>query len=336
MKDEDLELLITKYLSNTITKEEEALFLKLINDSQARRQYEEALAVWNLTSKLKTSFDPDLKLQAAIFNSRINTSPSEAPLKLSKPIKMAPRKVRYWVKIAAAIIILVASSFVILTITNKVTETNLITVETKSEFSLPDGSKVWLNENSRLTYPTEFGNVARQVDLAGEAYFEVKSNADLLFIITNGNTQTKVLGTSFSVKDNIAMGVIEVAVVSGKVSLSGKRQTNEQILFPGYKGVYNKKDNSIINIENDDPNFLAWKTGEIEFHNSTFADVVKTLENYFHRSVIIENQNIVNCIFTGSFNKPELESFLKTISISMDIEYRYDGNTIVISGEGCQ
>lgn len=153
-----------------------------------------------------------------------------------------------------------------------------------SAFDLPDGSKVWLNANSELRYPSDFNADTRTVELTGQGYFEVTKNAHKPFIVkADKDYSVEVLGTSFNVSAYKDESMIETTLVEGSVKLNvvsgGKRMT--QMLKPNEKAEYQKGADKIkvfdVNTEYD----TAWKNGEIIFRNHPMDKVLKTLERHY-------------------------------------------------------
>ena len=147
-----------------------------------------------------------------------------------------------------------------------------------SAFDLPDGSKVWLNANSELRYPSDFNADTRTVELTGQGYFEVTKNAHKPFIVkADKDYSVEVLGTSFNVSAYKDESMIETTLVEGSVKLNvvsgGKRMT--QMLKPNEKAEYQKGAGKIkvfgVNTEYD----TAWKNGEIIFRNHPMDKVLK-------------------------------------------------------------
>ena len=124
---------------------------------------------------------------------------------------------------------------------------------------LPDGSKIYLNRNSELSYRENFGKNKRDVKLTGEAFFEISPDAIKPFIIDAGKASVKVVGTSFNVITNNTESAVEVFVITGKVILSDKSGSQSIALEPGYIGtIDSKKSGKSLN---DNPNYRSWNTG---------------------------------------------------------------------------
>ena len=137
------------------------------------------------------------------------------------------------------------------------------TSETKN-IELPDGSLVWLNKNSVLKYPETFAGNDRVVTLEGEGFFEVVHDLDRPFMVQAGQTSTRVLGTSFNIRNYLKENIVEVAVASGKVSFTSKSDGKEKAisLEENEVGSYSKSEDSIVKGQLENRSLFAWKTGE--------------------------------------------------------------------------
>src|SRR5690606_39189801 len=137
----------------------------------------------------------------------------------------------------------------------------------KGELTLADGSIVWLNSNSKLYYPDEFGS-ERKVYLEGEAYFEIKPDPNKPFRIITGKGVTEVLGTAFNL--NSTGDKVTITVMEGMVAMYPEKQSEKKIILEkGESGFFHQAENELSKILMDDPNFLAWKTGIVRFEDSS-------------------------------------------------------------------
>jgi transmembrane sensor len=141
--------------------------------------------------------------------------------------------------------------------------------------SLPDGSKVYLNRNSKFTYGKIFGKHHRDVTLSGEAFFEIAPDASKPFIIDAGNAKVKVVGTSFNVITNNHESTVEVFVKTGKVTLSDNSESQSIQLEPGFVGTMNSKTSE--KKVNSDPNYLSWRTNYLEYSGQKLSIVFKEI-----------------------------------------------------------
>lgn len=190
---------------------------------------------------------------------------------------------------------------------------------------LPDGTNVWLNAASSITYPTAFVGNERKVSVTGEAYFEVAKNAAQSFKVSIDNNNTvEVLGTSFNVNAYKDEGYIRTTLLEGKIKM------NQTILRPREQAVVTA---SGIDIEKPDlDQVMAWKNGIFSFHKTSLPVVMKQLERWYN----------INAQYTGT--PPELkvtgkmdrglnlEEILDLLS-KMDVKYTMKGRTVIIDGE---
>lgn len=225
-----------------------------------------------------------------------------------------------------------------LNFTHQQTKISYSTAEVKKEFTLPDGSKIFLNKHSNISFDKGLENQAsRIVYLNGEAFFSVKHLNSKPFIIYTKNSKTEVLGTSFNLKSSTNQHD-EIDVVSGKVaftSLSGNLEKDKIILIAGQKATLNR-DKQLHQAQTENPNFIAWKDEKIVFEKTRLINVISTLEDYFSVSIIVENSDILDCNFTGTFEKPNLEEILEVLTFSTNLHYSKGNNHFIITGKGCK
>lgn len=206
-----------------------------------------------------------------------------------------------------------------------------------SAFDLPDGSKVWLNANSELRYPSDFNADTRTVELTGQGYFEVTKNAHKPFIVkADKDYSVEVLGTSFNISAYKDESMIETTLVEGSVKLNvvsgGKRMT--QMLKPNEKAEYQKGAGKIkvfdVNTEYD----TAWKNGEIIFRNHPMDKVLKTQERHYHVVFEVKDNEILKSIITARFKDEQLPQVLEYLKLASGIQYAIHKPTVKDSGSG--
>ena len=207
---------------------------------------------------------------------------------------------------------------------------NEITVPAGERISiiLSDGTKVWLNSESAIRYPVRFEMGKRVVTVKGNVYFDVTQDVDRPFFVVMKDMETVVLGTSFEVNTYGDRGEIYMALVEGSVRVrSGNHvviaKPNEQIALDlGSREISTK--------EVDAARLVAWKDGVLVIKNEPFADVIRKLERWF--GVEIENQCLHSSalLFSGVFERSELEIVLQTICANLNINYMIDGNRVIL------
>lgn len=194
-----------------------------------------------------------------------------------------------------------------------------------TEYVLPDGSSVALNINSKLEFPKQFASDIREVTIVGEAFFNVKPNPEKPFIINAGNTQVKVLGTSFNVCAYPETETVEVIVATGKVQVSQKKkdllaQNSEVFLTPGEKGTLFNESNVLEKSVNTNVNFLAWKTNDLVFNETPLNEVIRCLEKVYHIEIQLSEKDLENLLLTARFNNKSIYFVLDVVRLTFNLE----------------
>lgn len=192
--------------------------------------------------------------------------------------------------------------------------------------NLPDGSKVFLNSESSLTYPSFFSEDKRNVQLKGEAFFEVRKDPEHGFIVSTPNhTQIEVLGTTFNVEAFERDSFISTTLVEGKVRFAYQknRQPATVVMKPGEKLMYNTTSSQIKLIQTNGETEIAWKDGKIIFQATPMPEVLRMLEKRFNVTFVLSNNRLRGEAFNGSFTNQRLERILEIFKISSNIKWRY-------------
>ena len=208
----------------------------------------------------------------------------------------------------------------------------------RSIITLFDGTRVWLNADSRLDYPESFaGKKTREVYLEGEAFFDVTENKEQPFIVNTSDLKVKVLGTAFNVRSYKKDNLIETTLVRGQVSISSKaEQGSAVILRPNQKVVYEKKSGKLM-LKNqvDTEKSTSWRDGKLYFEDEAFSEIVKALERWYNVTIHVENTETLGCRFSAKIDNKTLEEVLDLFKFSENIDYRIDERVIYISGKLC-
>jgi len=322
---EHYDQLILKSLSGTATAEEQQLLAQWIEQSpENKRILEEYRQVWGLNvSKPLPDFDSISELEKL----EAKLDQEDKKIKVLSPYRSLA------FKIAASItLLIVCFSLLYLAVFKPETIVKESGAE-KIQFTLPDGSVVWLNEKSKITYTSDF-NSERHIELSGEGFFEVTRNPDKPFVIRADKSEVKVLGTSFNVRAYEDENQDEVYVVTGKVSLADSKDQSI-VLLPGEEGILDKQKNILSRNAETNPNHIAWKSKQLIFKKTSLTEVAETLEKYFQISITVKNPDLQKCRFTSSFNNPTLEEVIEAISIALNLNIVHQNKKYTFDGEGC-
>lgn len=196
-----------------------------------------------------------------------------------------------------------------------------------SSFTLPDSTKVWLNSNSRIRYPLRFDSEERQVQLVGEAFFEVSKDKKKKFVVkTLNNTSIQVLGTSFNVEAYEDIGEISTSLVTGIIRFAYTDvEKGKQFLdvLPNYKVTYDRNTGDITMSNTNVLVDTAWKDEKVVFLDTPFEDVLRILEKKFSVILDIKNTKLQELHFTGIFTHHPLDEILKHFEVASGVRYTY-------------
>ncbi|MFY0651780.1 MAG: FecR domain-containing protein [Cyclobacteriaceae bacterium] len=245
-------------------------------------------------------------------------------------------------KIAASIAIIFGITFLVNSFDNT-TEQVVVSVEDiekstafgeKKTVILPDGSAVKLNYGSRIKYQEGFSDTFREVELVGEAFFDVKPNPDRPFVINTQNVKTIVLGTSFNVSAFADRDEISVVVVSGKVRVQNHANggsIEDVILLPNEMMSLNKISGRMLKEKCDVSAHIEWRDGMLIFRKATFEEVIDELERWYGVDINVAADLNIGGRFNGSFKNYSLEHVLKGLSFSNLIDYELNNKIVTIS-----
>jgi len=188
---------------------------------------------------------------------------------------------------------------------------------------LPDGSRIFLNRNTELSYSSNFGNRKREVKLNGEAFFEIFADASKPFLIDAGDAMVKVVGTSFNVITKNAESSVEVYVKSGKVILSDNSGSKSLIIDPEYVGTMNlKTSNKIVNT---DPNYISWNTGLLVYNGQKLDVVFNDLKRVYNMDIVADDPEILENTWTSPIDNQSQDTIIRLICASFNLSYKKDG-----------
>jgi transmembrane sensor len=204
------------------------------------------------------------------------------------------------------------------------------------ENHLSDGTSVTLNRGSTIEYPETFSGKTRDVTLRGEAFFQVKHDRKKPFIITSGDIKVEVLGTTFYVNTNPGEEKLNVVLTTGSVAVYyADDPSGKVILHPGEKAVVSNMGKEISRSPNEDPNYLAWKTGTLIFNGIRLSEIIPLLNKIYQSNIILTNPKTGECLVSATFHQQSLTSVLNVLKATLDLKIKNRGATIEIS-DGCK
>ena len=195
------------------------------------------------------------------------------------------------------------------------------------QIRLPDGTQLILNSCSRVCYPNSFVEDERQIELEGEAYFQVQRNEKQPFIVRTARFDVRVLGTCFDVKAYSSDEVVSVDVESGKVQVDlpeamMRLQAKEQVSINTLSGEYSKR--------REERDVAVWRKGGLRFSSTPVRDVAKELERMYNCRITFAEGQEFNNLISGEHENKSLEAVLQSMEYTSGIRYRKEGNHIFL------
>ena len=318
------EALIAKHLSRTLSPAEKVELEEwLSQDPQNQQLLQELETVWAQTEAYGQHVNPDVKKGWSRLEKRLLfENEPEASKGKTNIFKMFSAT-----RAAAAVLILAVLTWLVVQYAGQpqMIEVATLANETK-EVKLPDGSTIWLNENSTLRYAENLKTAKqRDVTLIGEAFFEVAKKREAPFIIEALETKTEVLGTSFNIQAMKGAESVSVSVVTGKVRFSKENKQEPLYLEPGTSGIYKRNQNQLLKTELENQNFLSWKTGQLQFNNTTLQEVLDNVGRHYSVQFVLQNQQLAAQRITTTFENEPLEDVLSVLQTLLDVQFVKDG-----------
>lgn len=232
----------------------------------------------------------------------------------------------------------------------------------KSKLLLSDGTQIWLNSGSKLFFDNYYNKKNRTVYLQGEAFFDVTENKEKPFYVKTNNIDIKVFGTSFNVKAFKEDETIETTLISGSVMLEKKDEYGNVIhtvqMKPNQIASYSLKKEKIVltstaycpnefhnpehsktnkseeyiseNISPEAKMAIAWKDNLLSFKGETIENLILKLQRWYDVEIILQNESLKNCRFTGAFDNETIEQALEALKLIAPFSYSIHENKIVI------
>jgi ferric-dicitrate binding protein FerR (iron transport regulator) len=326
---EHIEDLIGSYLAGEASAEESVFLKEWINQHDDNRRYFE---------QMKTIFR---KAAIPVDQVSFDTDRAWENLRMKLPAKSKtvylPRK--WWegpyLTIAASIILFVAAGIFTYQIF-KGDSIRMIQVVSESDTAgdtLPDGSGVFLNKQTKIEYAFDKRKNTHTAKLAGEAYFNIHHNESKIFIVEAEGTFIRDIGTSFNVKAYPDSSTIEVVVEEGEVMFYTEEDQGIYLKANG-KGIYDKRTRKFT-VADPEPNVTAYRTKFFSFSDHSLEGVVKTLNEVYSTRIDIDEQ-LKSCRLTVSFNDEAIDEIANVIAETLGLSVSRSGDVITLKGKGCE
>lgn len=360
--DQDLNQLLLKCIEGSASDNEmQEAWAWIETSGENRKYYERMRDIWLSVSVSQTTNEKQANNQWEKFASMHNII--EKQHNITEPKTFLPR----FIRIAAVIIVI----FALGAVTGKfyfkenipaaVREFYIVEAPrgAKSFVTLADGTKIWLNAGSRISYQRSYNQENRNVFLEGEAYFEVAKNKEIPFYVYSSGIVVKAIGTAFNVKAYPEEGIVETTLVEGSVSVesTGKTGAKGKILMqPNQKASFYKANREMIVEEKtaekeeeiapipikakiervevkkevDTELYTSWKDKRWVFEKQRFEDFAVILERLYDVKVVFKDEEIKNYRLSGSLQEENLEQVLQAIQFTIPLDYKINHNEVTI------
>ena len=315
MTENDIKGLMEKYLNGTITAREE---------------------------KLLEQFDGTLLSKNEKVNFKSEVHKAKVRQNLSQIIhKKGKTKSFKWLRVAASWALVIGFCVVVYNWSDEDVRqepTAEIVERTKwgqkLNMTLADGTKVVLNSGSTLCFPERFEGNSREVELMGEAFFDVVKNKDKPFMIRSGDITTTVLGTSFNINAYPDEEEVAVTLATGKVKIASGDST--VFISPNQQAVFNHLNKTLSIFQVEISPYIDWKNGIIHINDATLAETAAILERWYGISFVFENEKLKQCHITATYDNQTLATVLESIKhVKKGMAYEYLGDHRILIKGSC-
>jgi len=330
-------ILLAKYLDQEMNEQEWKQMKKLI---QSDEEYMKIISAvhkpWKTIKKQHNMIEVDTDSAWKTLKNKIEQTKAESTHQKNSSIFTLRKTVPSLLRIAAILVLATGLGYVLYrTVIQPDKDLQQLTVRSNSDqtvhSTLPDGSIVHLKGHSRINYKHRQPGT-REVYLEGEAYFDVSYDPDEPFVVLTDRALVKVLGTSFSVRVEPNSSHVKVFVESGRVLLSDRSVDERSLVVePGYIGTITE--DGIRNEVNQNINWLAWKTGKLEFRETSLEDVINDLNHTFGTNIVYEDAKMTEPRFTGTFYNQPVDTLLQVLATAFNLDIEYSRSQITLVGE---
>lgn len=295
--------LLYKYFKGTATIDEEKQILDWVDESPANR---------NAFQKERMLYD------IALFTDEKKLKKEQKTLRILPVLRWSAR-------IAAVVVVALSCGFLFRDYQyNKAAQMQTVAVPAgqRAQITLADGTHVWLNAKSTLTYASNFGRTERNITLEGEAYFEVAKNKDIPFYVNTEKNKVRVVGTSFNVCAYKDSKEFETTLVEGIVDIYAANDASKPIVRLEKNEFFGDYDGKLKKTVLPSYEYLRWKEGLYCFDDSELSHILNRLELYYNVKITVKNKKLLSHRYTAKFKEQDgVEHILKVIQKDQNFKY---------------
>lgn len=353
-----IEQLFIQYLQGTISPEDEKQLISWMKKNpESKKEFSEIRQLWNVSEAIAKLDNDRVEKEWELLKQKVSYSQRS-----EKPVN----KFMYWMPRFAAVFILGALLAGAVTYQVFNSTSNALSfyeikspAGAKSEVTLPDGTKIWLNASSSLKYSNQFGRKNREIFLDGEALFKVAHDKSKVFLVQTSDIIIKAYGTTFNVKSYADENTVATTLIEGSIGVTrtkfSKKKNDEVMLEPNQQVVYYKSSKNIggsqpknTSAKTDTPAprkkltymiskgidtkpFTAWKDGTLFITSETLKELATKLERKYNVTIHFKDKKLEKLKFTGVFENETIEQVIDAIGIAANIKFEIDDRDIWFS-----
>lgn len=328
MEKTDYIQLFDKFLQKQASQEEVQVLIQWLKSEGSFQDWIDD--EWSMAAS-----DMNIDLQRKLLRQIKEKIDREDHIQIQVPVKKNKvRNLYVWTaRIASVVILLLLITFSVYyyAMNQQTMQDMIVLVEKgqKANLVLPDGSRVWVNSDSKLSYGSRFNRKERVLSLEGEAYFEVMPDKERPFIVETADLTVRALGTSFNVKAYEYEKNVYAVLMTGKVEV--KSSFEALVLQPNERIVFNRQTGNMEKSSVEDAkDYINWRYNALTFKGETFENIVLTLERYYNTRIVFESEALKKYRFTGTPGNTSLESILQILSLTSPLSYEVRDSVIIL------
>lgn len=332
-KNIDINELIAGYFANELSPEENICLFDWLKSSPANKKYfQQQREIWfsSVVSNNQIRFD-----HAKAFQLFLNRK----AIAIQKQVSSKRRIPLIFQRVAAAVLLLIIAGsgywLGIGQMKNLITENVIIEAPlgSRSKMQLPDGTTVWLNAGSTLSYPQNFGVSERVVNIKGEGYFEVTHMHNKPFKVVSNDLKVRVLGTKFNLRNYMDEEEAKVTLLEGSVKVNCSTSFEKEAhLKPNQQIVYDRRTKSSKITATNASNSLEWTNGYLFFDEEKLTDIARELERSYNVRIRIADESLKSYRFYGNFTRTNqtIQEVLEVLASTERLKYEINGKEITL------
>ena len=327
-------VLIERFFSDTISEEELSLLRQWYCDETKKDEIKSLY--WD--KWCASSDDMDIEVQTQVWQNLQKVLEEKEPMEdKAKVISPHRHRIYLWMRYAALFLLpfmggiftyyfFVAKGSSVLPMKDMEV---IVERGQKAKVSLPDGTSVWMNSDTKLKYAADFNYKDRVIELDGEAFFDVAKNKEKPFVVKANDLEVQALGTQFNVKAYSTDNQLVTSLIEGMVAVRDKKET--VILNPNEMADFYKFDNKIVKNRIEDVDLvLAWRANELAFDGENLEEIATILERLYNINIVFESPKLKKIRFSGKIKNNNLENVFQLINLVAPISYIVKDSVVIL------